>query len=1263
MKTTFKIAVVIFVTISCAYGVPQKKIVNWHYAWPDTNDFITPANIADLDDVNDMLLLPLDGTVFRATPSDGNVGDFTWNLWGTTVYDQNDMQNAVNELNAANFGRLTANFLRLNMAPGDVDWFDDCNVGISNYGTAAWLVNQTGIAGIMFDFEIYGEDIWSYNQQDYKDTKTFSEYEDQVFLRGQQIMDAMEAEEPNIVIFLTFGYSYVWQMMQRDGTSLDEMELGLVPAFLDGMLDAAGSGVKFIDGYEWAYGKRTLQDYENGYEVMTTDCLEIVADANAYADKFTFSMALMLDYRDVQRGWYRDPDKFNANHYTPQEFYCSLRDTLSVADEYVWIYTEHYVWWNNQFSAWGGSDIPQEYVNAVRFAWEANPDAANMDFVTVGDVANWDDDRKVYNMNWGKVDYEYQIGKHEVTNTQYAEFLNAVAANDVHGLYNVNMGDSNYPIRGGISRSGSAGSYTYSVIDSRKRMPVNWVTWRSAARFANWMHNGLQDDPNTTEYGAYDASTFTGTGWGHDDQTTHYVNAKYWIPTRNEWYKAAYFKGGAPNAGYWSYPTESNSAPTSGPYNTTANRANYEADNYPNDFPDDNGDVLEVGFYTLSPGTYDTFDMGGNIAEHVEDWDPNYIPYYRVYYGGAWKYNGAAELAYDTGFHLLVPEEANGLVGFRLARTPDTTMKFLPVLDVNNVADTRVVDGNYWGRVTYKYAIGQYEVTNAQYAEFLNAVAASDPYGLYHTNMGDANYPYRGGITQTGSSGSYQYKAIGGREHMPVNWVSWRSAARFANWMHNGKVDEPNTTEYGAYDANTFTGTGWGHDDQKTHYVGAKYWIPTRNEWYKAAYYGGGSLSANYWSYPTESNTAPTAGPNDSTANRANYDADSCPNDFPDANGDVLEVGFYSLSPGPYDNFDMGGNIAEHVEDWEPNYVPYYRVYCGGAWKHLSSEELAYNTGYHLMVPEDANGLIGFRLAKALDTDMKFVSILDANNAADTRVVDGNYWGEVNYDFAIGQYEVTNAQYAEFLNAVAASDPRGLYHTNMGDSNYPYRGGIIRTGSSGSYEYKTASKREHLPVNWVSWRSAARFANWMHNGKVDEPNTTEYGAYDANTFTGTEWNHNDVAAHDANAKYWIPTRHEWYKAAYYKGGDPNAGYWSYPTESDSAPTPGPNDSTANRANYEADNCPNDFRDGYGDVVEVGFYSLSPGPYDTFEIGGNIAEHVEDWEPNYTPYYRVYCGGAWKYNGAAELAYDTGFHLLVPEDANGLVGFRLAKKLN
>ena len=59
-----------------------------------------------------------------------------------------------------------------------------------------------------------------------------------------------------------------------------------------------------------------------------------------------------------------------------------------------------------------------------------------------------------------------------------------------------------------------------------------------------------------------------------------------------------------------------------------------------------------------------------------------------------------------------------------------TSLLMVPVGDAGNAADTT---GN--GSVAYDYQIGEYDVTAAQYCQFLNATAATnDPYSLCMSN-------------------------------------------------------------------------------------------------------------------------------------------------------------------------------------------------------------------------------------------------------------------------------------------------------------------------------------------------------------------------------------------------------------------------------------------------------------------------------------------------------------------------------------------------
>ena len=121
-----------------------------------------------------------------------------------------------------------------------------------------------------------------------------------------------------------------------------------------------------------------------------------------------------------------------------------------------------------------------------------------------------------------------------------------------------------------ISQTGSLGNYSYSVTGSApgaNNMPVFDVSWGDAARFCNWLQNGQPTGPEgngTTETGAYALGGGTsGTALMAVSLPSHSGSgaATYFIPSENEWYKAAYYQSGGTNSGYWGYPTQSNVAP------------------------------------------------------------------------------------------------------------------------------------------------------------------------------------------------------------------------------------------------------------------------------------------------------------------------------------------------------------------------------------------------------------------------------------------------------------------------------------------------------------------------------------------------------------------------------------------------------------------------------------------------------------------------------------------------------------------------------
>src|SRR5260221_1158873 len=116
------------------------------------------------------------------------------------------------------------------------------------------------------------------------------------------------------------------------------------------------------------------------------------------------------------------------------------------------------------------------------------------------------------------------------------------------------------------------------------------------------------------------------------------------------------------------------------------------------------------------------------------------------------------------------------------ATRADIGYQFGTVGNPGNANDSAT--GSVYGAVNYVYDIGTYDVTLNQYTVFLNAVANSDLFNLYDTDI--ATDPNVSGIARNGSGGSYSYAVIGSGNR-PVTYVSWFNARRFANWMQNGQ--------------------------------------------------------------------------------------------------------------------------------------------------------------------------------------------------------------------------------------------------------------------------------------------------------------------------------------------------------------------------------------------------------------------------------------------------------------------------------------------
>ena len=311
-------------------------------------------------------------------------------------------------------------------------------------------------------------------------------------------------------------------------------------------------------------------------------------------------------------------------------------------------------------------------------------------------------------------------------------------------------------------------------------------------------------------------------------------------------------------------------------------------------------------------------------------------------------------------YRLLALLLASALAPLTGSATAAVTIDWVAVGSPNNAADTPSTNCNAasCGSVDHAYYISKYETTNAQYAEFLNAADAggSNTLALYNASMGsDATF---GGISfVSGNAPGSKYVVKSGFANKPATYVSFYDALRFSNWLNNGQGS--GDTETGAYTLLGGTATP-SNGTTVTRNGGASIFLPSENEWYKAAYHSAGGV---YFDYPAGTDTTiGCVAPGSDPGNSAN-----CGN----AVGALTNVGAYGLSDSPYGTYDQGGNVWE----WNEEIVfGSARELRGGEW-FLDASYLAastpdgddppasefVNVGFRVasLVPEPGTGLLG----------------------------------------------------------------------------------------------------------------------------------------------------------------------------------------------------------------------------------------------------------------------------------------------------------------
>ena len=256
--------------------------------------------------------------------------------------------------------------------------------------------------------------------------------------------------------------------------------------------------------------------------------------------------------------------------------------------------------------------------------------------------------------------------------------------------------------------------------------------------------------------------------------------------------------------------------------------------------------------------------------------------------------------------------------------------------------------------------------------------------------------------------------------------------------------------------------------------------------------------------------------------------------------------------------------------------------------------------------------------------EIEFVTIGDPGNVADT-TGDPNPAGAVAYTYRIGKYEISEAM-IDAANAISAAtgNPLGITHDGRGPNK---------------------------PATRVSWFEAAQFVNWLNTNKGATP---AYKFDDQGDFQ--LWETSDVGYDPDNrfrnteARYFLPSADEWYKAAFY---DPVTDVWfDFPNGSDTAPIPTAGGTDPGTAVYN--------RGGPADIMLGG----GPSPFGTVAQAGNVWEWEEtavDLVNNNPNENRGFRGDNWSTIIGEPFSLSSSFRhsFWLPISSVGDVGFRVA----
>lgn len=350
------------------YEPTRKKLIEygWDVPYPD----FVRRNIRQMEE-RDFF----DGIVIRLRGGWRNSA----NLFRLTPVDPQEYQDDLAHLRALEFKKFTHNFILLwGTAEPGWDWFhpNHWRSVEHNARLIAKTAKASNCVGLCYDPEPYNANPWSYKDAPHAKAKSFQEYEQRVRRCGAKFIQTLQRELPTMRLLTFFQLSLFRALIETPNAEerthqLSQHHYALLPAFLNGMLDALKPTVTIIDGNEPAYYYSTQEQYLDAYHLMRNRALTLIAPENRrkYVAQVQAGYALYIDW--CFGLW--PPERRIVGHFLAPEdqarwFEHNVYHALRTTDEYVWCYSEKVDWWGTQQKQEWFRKVPSGAEEAIRSA-------------------------------------------------------------------------------------------------------------------------------------------------------------------------------------------------------------------------------------------------------------------------------------------------------------------------------------------------------------------------------------------------------------------------------------------------------------------------------------------------------------------------------------------------------------------------------------------------------------------------------------------------------------------------------------------------------------------------------------------------------------------------------------------------------------------------------------------------------------------------------------------------------------------------------